>query len=257
MNNMQGPIISIVTVCYNTEGCIAETIKSVAKQSYQNIEYIIIDGGSKDHTIEIVKSYNDTVAKFISEPDNGIYDAMNKGIDLSTGEWVLFLNSGDTLHNPFVISDFVNYLNSSKEETVYLGLIQTTISGSKGKVVKPKTEISPWYTPPHQGTFFPLRLLKENKFNLSFNILGDRELYIRLMKTKNLTPTILPIIVANYDLGGISSDGTKSLKIFSEAKKIKKLYGGSGLIKAYCRAITKYLLSKIISSETLVRLRYS
>ncbi|HAB41640.1 MAG TPA: glycosyltransferase [Porphyromonadaceae bacterium] len=251
------PVVSIITVCYNSECFIKKTISSVSCQKYPYIEYIIIDGGSEDSTAQIVDTFGNKVSKFISEPDNGIYDAMNKGIDLSTGEWVLFLNSGDTLHNPLVISDFVNYLNSSKEETVYLGLIQTTISGSKGKVVKPKTEISPWYTPPHQGTFFPLRLLKENKFNLSFNILGDRELYIRLMKTKNLTPTILPIIVANYDLGGISSDGTKSLKIFSEAKKIKKLYGGSGLIKAYCRAITKYLLSKIISSETLVRLRYS
>lgn len=254
---MEKPIISIVTVCYNSENTIYDTIQSVSEQTYRKIEYIIIDGNSKDRTLSIINSNKKNIHKLISEPDKGIYDAMNKGISQATGDWVLFLNSGDTLNNPHVLSNFVDYLGSNKKETIYLGSVQTIVQGIKGKIVKPKTEISPWYTPPHQGTFFPLKLLKEDSYDLSFNILGDRELYVRITKTKNLTPTILPMIVANYDLGGISSDGTKAMKIFSEAKKIKKLYGGSGLFKAYCRAITKYLLSKFISSETLVRLRYS
>ena len=89
---MNDPLISIVTVSYNAVATIEQTILSVINQTYPNIEYIIIDGGSKDGTIDIIRKYADQIAYWVSEPDEGIYDAMNKGIKIATGEWINFMN---------------------------------------------------------------------------------------------------------------------------------------------------------------------
>lgn len=107
------PKISVVTVCYNAAGTIEETILSVLNQTYDNIEYIIIDGGSTDGTVDIIKKYADHLAYWISEPDKGIYDAMNKGIAVATGDYINFMNAGDTfaldstIANTFADADIV------------------------------------------------------------------------------------------------------------------------------------------------------
>lgn len=102
---MSNPKVSVVTVVYNSEQYIERTIKSVVSQTYSNIEYIVIDGGSSDSTIDIVNKYIDRIQFFISEKDNGIYDAMNKGIKLSNGEWLIFMNSGDVFFDSNVIKN--------------------------------------------------------------------------------------------------------------------------------------------------------
>lgn len=91
--------ISVITVCYNAVDTLEKTIQSVLEQTYHNIEYIIIDGGSTDGTVEIIHRYVDYLAYWVSEPDRGIYDAMNKGIERATGEWVNFMNAGDYFYN--------------------------------------------------------------------------------------------------------------------------------------------------------------
>ena len=96
--------ISVITVAYNASRYIETTILSVINQTYSNIEYIIIDGGSTDGTVDIIKKYSNKISYWISEPDKGIYDAMNKGINKATGEWINFMNAGDTFHNPDTLS---------------------------------------------------------------------------------------------------------------------------------------------------------
>ncbi|HVI48795.1 MAG TPA: glycosyltransferase family 2 protein [Chitinophaga sp.] len=112
------PVVSIITVCYNAEKYIAHTIESVLSQTYPNIEYIIVDGASKDKTLEVVAPYRNRIAKLVSEKDKGLYDAMNKGIQLATGEYLLFLNADDTLADNDVLT---RMLATCADADVYYG----------------------------------------------------------------------------------------------------------------------------------------
>lgn len=103
--NLKKPTVSIITVVYNGVNTIERTILSILGQTYKNIEYIIIDGGSNDGTINMITSYSSVVTKWISEPDNGLYDAMNKGIKLSTGDYLWFINSGDEIASPNILEN--------------------------------------------------------------------------------------------------------------------------------------------------------
>lgn len=107
--------ISIITVCFNAESIIEETIKSVISQTYNDIEYIIVDGKSTDSTMEIIKKYADKIDKIISEPDKGIYDAMNKGISLATGNFINFMNAGDTFSSPDAVKNVVMQIEEDSD----------------------------------------------------------------------------------------------------------------------------------------------
>ncbi|MDO4190908.1 MAG: glycosyltransferase, partial [Bacteroidales bacterium] len=123
MNNT--PLVSIITVCFNAEKTIEQTIQSVINQTYSNIEYIIIDGKSTDSTLNIVSKYKDNIATIISEPDNGIYDAMNKGIKLSSGELIGIINADDWYEKDAVKIMVNKYLSTeNKDNSLYYGMIR-------------------------------------------------------------------------------------------------------------------------------------
>jgi glycosyltransferase involved in cell wall biosynthesis len=126
------PKISIITIVYNGVSTIEKTIRSIAAQSYKNIEYIVVDGGSNDGTMDIVKNYPESVSKWISEPDSGIYDAMNKGIALSSGDYLWFINSGDEVYAPDTMERIFNS-NNSPFHDVYYG--DTVMIDSTGKEI--------------------------------------------------------------------------------------------------------------------------
>ncbi len=113
------PLITIVTVVYNGEKTLEQTILSVLNQSYENLEYIIIDGLSTDGTLDIIKKYEDKIDYWQNEPDKGIYDAMNKGIVLSSGEWINFMNSGDLFYDDMVLTKISPYLAKTKASVIY------------------------------------------------------------------------------------------------------------------------------------------
>lgn len=130
MNN--NPIISIITVVYNSDRFIERTINSIAAQSYENTEYIIIDGGSTDDTLNIINNHRDKIQVLISEPDNGLYDAMNKGIKAASGDYLCFINSGDELYTPDTLSKLIDNLRKNLPDIIYG---ETVVVDSEGKEI--------------------------------------------------------------------------------------------------------------------------
>lgn len=112
---MNNPTISIITICFNAADDLAKTVESVRKQTFKDYEYIVVDGGSKDNTLDVVKQNEDVITKWVSEPDKGIYDAMNKGVRMAKGEWLIMMNAGDIFANNDVLSKvFENAISNDK-----------------------------------------------------------------------------------------------------------------------------------------------
>lgn len=208
------PKITIVTVCYNVESEIESTINSVINQTYPNIEYIIIDGGSDDGTVDIIKKYQDYIYHWISEPDNGVYYAMNKGISLATGEWINFMNAGDTFYAHDIVDNFVRMVQSD----VDVAFGDTFVNYGKNSYIenaKPFYEHLPLHHDMgfnHQSSFFRVSLLKEWPFDTKFLIAADYNMVIELYR-KGAKFLYLPIIIANYQLGGLS-DKKRRLHVY-------------------------------------------
>ena len=145
--------ISIITVVYNDENRIRKTIESVINQTYNNIEYIIVDGNSTDNTINIINNYQNKTSLIISEADNGIYDAMNKGLRVSTGDRVLFLNAGDELFDKYIISSIITFLKGKEQYALVYGnvLLKGVNQILKSKPIK---NINKVMVTNHQACFF-------------------------------------------------------------------------------------------------------
>ena len=129
---MNNPKISVVTVVYNSAALIENTVKSIINQSYNHIEYIVVDGGSTDGTIDILNSYKKNISTLISEPDHRIYDAMNKGIRLATGDFVVFINSGDKFSSPDILEKIFSNPDAAQADVIYG---DTDITDSDGNII--------------------------------------------------------------------------------------------------------------------------
>lgn len=206
---MLKPLISIVTVCYNVEDSIIRTLKSVANQTYKNIQFVIVDGLSTDKTINRVKDFfenNDELTyKILSEKDDGIYDAMNKGIFLSKGEWTIFLNSGDEFDDNFVLSSLFDKDDYSSVTGIFgntriINNDQTFIS-----IAKNFSAIRIDYRLPfvHQSVLVRTSVLQVNTFDLKFRYAADYNQFLRLYLL-NHTFEQSNIVISKYELGGFS-----------------------------------------------------
>ena len=163
--------ISIITVCFNSEKTIEKTIKSVCNQTYKNIEYIIIDGGSTDRTCEIIKKYLSHVSTFVSEPDKGIYDAMNKGLDKAIGDYVLFLGSDDQLMDKDVVSKVVTKINTENGDIFYGDVYRIVRKDYYcGKFNRYKLAVK---NISHQAIFYPRFIYKKNRYNTDYRVFAD------------------------------------------------------------------------------------
>lgn len=213
------PLISIITVTYNAEEVIERTMLSVLNQTYPDIEYIIIDGASSDDTMAIVKKYKDNPhVKWKSEPDNGLYDAMNKGIEFATGDYVWFINAGDSLYAVDTIEKLVNSVQGKIMPDVIYG--ETTIVDEEGNFLAMRRLKAPskltWKSFKmgmlvcHQSFVAKKSIVPQ--FNINFSYSADYEWTIKcLKKAKNIHNSHL--ILSNFMEGGLSSMGRKdSLK---------------------------------------------
>jgi glycosyltransferase involved in cell wall biosynthesis len=218
--------ISIITVCYNSEATIEETIKSVQAQTYKNFEYIIIDGNSKDSTTDIIRSYPDVVSEFISEPDAGLYDAMNKGITKAKGDYIGILNSDDTFFEPETIEKVAKFLQETDVDACTGDIIQH----NNGKLVR-KYSSKNWqpdklkigFMPPHPSLFFKAELFKKfGVYTLGYKIASDYELIIRYFLKHEILWKYSGITTTSMSVGGASSSGISSYRIIT--KEVDKAF---------------------------------
>jgi glycosyltransferase involved in cell wall biosynthesis len=141
---MKKPVISIITIVYNGMDTLQKTIESIACQDYENIEYIIVDGNSNDGTVALIESYQSFVSKWISEPDDGLYDAMNKGLSLATGHYVWFINSGDEIYDSETVSKLVAGFGNQLPDVVYGDTVMIDSAGNEigERRLKPPVQLS-------------------------------------------------------------------------------------------------------------------
>jgi putative colanic acid biosynthesis glycosyltransferase len=188
------PRVSIITVVFNGEKSLEKCIKSVTSQSYENVEYIIVDGNSTDLTVDIIKRNEEKISYWISEPDKGIYDAMNKALKVASGEWIYFLGSDDVLIDSNIIASIFN-------ENVNLNLSEYKLLFGNIKYDKGRIFVSSFTkkillknTIHHQGAFYNKDLFTEFTYNIKFSVYADYELNLLLFLSKSKTYRINKII---------------------------------------------------------------
>ncbi len=213
------PLFSIITVTYHAESVLEETILSVVSQTYHNIEYIIVDGASKDRTLSIVNKYRDRIQAVVSEPDKGLYDAMNKGLKMAKGEYVCFLNAGDTFHEDDTLQLIVHQLNKSNvlPEVIYG---ETALVDAQRHVVRMRRLQTPdtlnWKSfrqgmlVCHQA-FIAKRALAET-YDLNYRFSADFDWCIRVMKKASLLHNTRLTLIDYLDEGMTTKNRKASLK---------------------------------------------
>lgn len=214
---MNKPLISIITVSYNAESTIEETILSVLNQTYPNIEYIIIDGGSLDKTVEIIKKYSDKISYWRSEPDNGIYDAMNKGLHVAAGEWCLFLGADDIFYSSNVLFEFSKKINY--KEKIYYGDVLM-----KHKNITYRGEVTSTYqlyekNICHQAIFYPYNIYKHKRYDIRYKILADKVYNWDLYRKYPKNFEYLNMTISIFNDTGISSNSIQDIQ-FNKDKKL-------------------------------------
>ncbi len=204
--------VSIITATFNSASTIADTIQSINKQSYSDIEYIIVDGGSSDDTIRLINDNCLRIHKIVSEPDQGIYDALNKGIDLASGEIVGFLHSDDLFAYPDAVQDLVDTLMRYNAQAVYADL-EYVAKDDTNKVIRKWTsgpydreKLRLGWMPPHPTFFMKRKLYRQlGMFDLSMKIAADYDSILRYLWRHNVRAAYLPLVVTKMRVGGASN----------------------------------------------------
>ncbi|MDI1235323.1 MAG: glycosyltransferase family 2 protein [bacterium] len=244
---MNNPKVSIITICFNAEKTIGQTIESVLNQQYNNIEYIIIDGASKDNTLSVIEPFRLRISKVISEPDKGLYDAFNKGLRLATGDIIGILNSDDFYPNSMVIQKVVNIFNNNAGAEA----VSTSV-----QIFKNNQFIQPFRTykaknfklwqfrfgmqPPHPGFFITKEALsKVGYYNDQYRISGDFDWLLRailLNKVKTIYDNFITVYMRD---GGLSASGFSSKKRMNQ-ENLKSLRS-NGIYSNQLLIYSKYL----------------
>lgn len=221
--------ISIITVVWNNRETIKNSINSVLAQTYADIEYIVIDGSSSDGTIDVVLGYGDRISHFISEPDEGLYDALNKGIELASGDVIGILHSDDQFYNERVVSDMMRCMKKTKSEFCFSDMV--IVDNSSGKVLRyyMASYFKRWmfkigWMPPHPACFIKRSLFDEfGMYSTNYKIAGDFDLLVRFFYGRKIRWSYLDQITIKMSAGGISNSGWQGKKlIFNEINQVLK-----------------------------------
>jgi glycosyltransferase involved in cell wall biosynthesis len=239
--------LSIITINYNDALGLKKTMKSLEEQTWNEFEHIIVDGNSSDDSLDVIKSFHYDNLKYISEPDSGIYNAMNKGIKMSKGKYLLFLNSGDFLENENVLETLSQYLNNNF--SILAGNI--IFDEVKGKRLREHPEeISFSYlvgnSISHPSTFIRRNLFaKYGKYDESFNIVADWAFFLKVLGLNNESFFKIPETITVFDTKGISSKKENLANVYKEREKVLAQY----FPRIFNNENDTYIFNKFISTD--------
>jgi glycosyltransferase involved in cell wall biosynthesis len=247
------PQFSIITVVYNDAVNLEKTIKSVISQTYRNFEYIVIDGGSKDNTLDIIKKYQQHISLWKSEPDKGIYDAMNKGILCAKGEFINFLNAGDTYYSPEVLEWVADeHIKHSSAEIIYGQAVRLSSETSQLKFVKGGkiTTANLFTSTPfcHQAIFYKTSTFREiGPYDYSYKVTADYQWLIRYYNSRQhldkihfIASNVVEYVEGGYSFKNIHKAAREKLKIAQN--DFSKSHRTVGILFFSCFYIKAYLI---------------
>jgi len=246
MPNFNQPLVSIITVVFNNDEYIRDAIESVLSQDYSRIEHIVIDGGSTDGTIDIIKEYSDKISVFLSEADEGIFDALNKGIVRSHGEIIGILHSDDLFCDKYVISDVINKMKDSETELCFSDLV--IVDAVSGKLVRyymahyfRRWMLRIGWLPPHPTVFLKRSIFDEfGLYSKNYKIAGDFDFLIRVFYGRKINWTYMNRITVKMRSGGKSNSGLSN-KILC-AKEIHESLSMNNIFTLYFFQVGRYLI---------------
>jgi glycosyltransferase len=241
------PFFTIITVCFNNEHTIENTILSVKNQKYRNFEYVIIDGASTDNTLKVISSYSETVDGLISERDKGIYDAMNKGLNMAKGDVIGFLHADDEFANELVLSDICeNFKRNFKISATYgdLNYISNNACKSVLRFWKScsftKDLLKKGWMPPHPTLYIRRECFKKLKgFNTNYKISSDYDIILRFFSNKDYITQYIPKVLINMSVGGASNKSLQNIIQKSSEDFHILRSNGSSIISAFFTLLLK------------------
>jgi glycosyltransferase involved in cell wall biosynthesis len=242
--------VSIITISYNSEKTIEDTIRSVISQSWNEMEYIIIDGGSSDSTKNIIEKYRNKISHFVSEPDHGIYDAMNKGLKLASGDLIGIINSDDIFADENVIRDVVIQIEKEKTDSIYADLVYVQredvnkiLRYWKAGPYKPGHFRKGWM-PPHPTFFVRKKIYDQHGyFNTDLKSAADYEIMLRFIERYKISVSYLPRIITKMRIGGKSNQSLKNRIIANREDRAAWRING---LRPGVFTLTRKPLSKIL-----------
>lgn len=224
--------VSIITTCFNRDVTIRDAIESVLVQGYQDIEYIVVDGASKDDTMSVVNEYKTQITKIVSEPDHGMYEAINKGIRLATGDIIGLVHSDDMLYDNHVISDIVKKFELTNADFVYGDGVFVNATDIKKPVRNwiggsyHRWKVACGWLPLHPTCYIRRDvMMREGLYDESFHIAADSDLLVRYLYDANLKVKYMPRKIVKMRMGGLSTDSKKRRLMWDEDVRMYKSHG--------------------------------
>lgn len=237
--------VSVITVCYNSARTLERTLRSVSEQNHNDVEHIVIDGGSSDGCKEILLAHRANLSHLVSEPDDGIYDAMNKGLDLASGDVICFLNADDYYSASDVLSRVVSRMREHQLDAL-MGDVAYFRAGEPRRIVRRyhsgrfTPERLAWgWMPAHPALFLTKKVTdRVGKFKVDFRIAGDFEFVLRAFYGQKLSYEYMQEVLVHMQLGGESTKGLRSTVLLN--REVLRACRENGLQTSYCKILSKY-----------------